>query len=48
MDTGDIMRRRAICVSIDKKLVEELDKLKKNLSRSAYIETTLLNALGMQ
>jgi len=42
------MRRKAICVSIDQNLIKKLDELKKNLSRSSFVEQTLLNALGMQ
>jgi len=42
------MRRKAICVSIDQNLIKKLDELKKNLSRSSYVEQTLMNALEMQ
>ena len=42
------MRRKAICVSVDKNLIKKLDELKKNLSRSSFVEQTLMNALGMQ
>jgi len=37
-----------MCVSVNEKLVEELDKLRKNLSRSSFVEMTLLDALKMQ
>ena len=48
MNTGDIMRRRAVCISLDKELVKKLDEMKTNLSRSSYVEQVLMNTLGMQ
>ena len=42
------MRRRNVCISLDKELVKKLDEMKKNLSRSSYVEQVLMNTLGMQ
>lgn len=42
------MRRRTVCISLDKDLVKKLDEMKKNLSRSSYVEQVLMNTLGMQ
>ena len=42
------MRRRAVCICLDKELVEKLDEMKNNLSRSSYVEQVLMNTLGMQ